>query len=231
MGILATLLVASLLLMLNIHLNIEKAKAQQEALAMQKKEPSYFENPQFIFQTSIYPFYSKTKTDIVMMGSSHTQMVNWDELLPNKYIKTRGIGSDIVEGYCHRINNILMLKPTKCFVEMGTNDIIKNTPLDSFRKYAKSVLDTLQVCGIKTYCILCFYASTHYDNYIIHNRKVDSINAIIRTLHPAYNIDLNHFLYLHQECDTTMYQSDGIHLNAAAYIKWKKEIEKCLGEK
>lgn len=227
-GILTTLLLSSLLLMLNIHLNIKKAREHQEALAMQKKEPAYYENPQYLFQTSMYPFYPKSKTDIVMMGSSHTQMVNWDELLPNNYIKTRGIGSDIVEGYHHRLNDILMLTPTTCFIEMGTNDIIKNTPLDSFYNYAKSIIDTFTLHGIHTYIVLCFYASTQYENYIKHNLKVDSINSILRALHPMHNINLNTYLYPQKSCDTNMYQADGIHLKPAAYILWKKEIEKCL---
>lgn len=230
-GILATLLIASLLLMLNIHLNIKKIRTQQEDLALQKKEPAYYENPQYLFQTSIYPFYPKTKTDFVMMGSSHTQMVNWDELLPNKYIKTRGIGSDIAEGYYHRMNDILKLNPNTCFVEIGTNDIIKNTPLDSFRKYAKSILDTLTMHNINTYCVMCFYASKHYENYLLHNKKVDSINTIIKELHPNDNIDLNKYLYRNNICNTTLYQADGIHLSASAYIIWKNEIEKCLGGK
>lgn len=84
----------------------------------------YLFNPKYVAKASLYPLYTRQK-NIVMLGSSLTGNVNWDELLDRSDVANRGIDGDISEGILARMEYVLSVDPEICFIELGINDIAK----------------------------------------------------------------------------------------------------------
>jgi lysophospholipase L1-like esterase len=74
--------------------------------------------------------------------------VHWDELLDRGDIANRGIGSEITEGYLHRLQNILAVHPAICFIEGGANDIFVHVAITVTIKNLGRLVDTLKQAHI-----------------------------------------------------------------------------------
>lgn len=219
-------------LLLNIHYNISKVKKQRQQELSLPDTLKYSDNPFYIEQTGLFNIYKNQKTNIVMLGSSFTQRVNWNELLGRTDIANRGIGSDVSEGYLHRMNNVLNLKPAICFVEIGANDIIKKLPVDSILKNTLRVINQLKSYNIEVVLTKCFYATEKLENYKSYNLKADSLNKRFDKIESAITLlDINPEIAENKTRKAAYALADGIHLNAKACLLWKKEIEKVLAQK
>jgi lysophospholipase L1-like esterase len=166
-----------------------------------------------------------------MLGTSHVYKAHLDELLHRSDIANRGIGSDITEGYLHRLQYVFASHPKICFLEGGVNDIYEHIPIDSVITHLRKIVDTLTAAQIVPIMHTVFYVAAFYPGSSRFNKQVAALNKKIVALaakrHIAY-IDLNPIIapgrvLLPQYC-----QPDGIHLNASAYLRWKDEIEKVL---
>ncbi len=220
---------ATVFLLLNIHYNISKVKRQREQELSYQDTLKYSDNPFYVEQTGLFDIYKKQKANIVMLGSSFTQRVSWSELLGRNDIANRGVGSDVSEGYRHRLRSVLDLKPVICFVEIGANDIIKNIPLDSIYVNTIHIINDLKFCNIDVVLTKCFYATPAFENYESYNLKADSLNNRFDKIGPSITLlDINPEIAESRKRKKEFALADGIHLNAKGYWVWKKAIEKVL---
>jgi lysophospholipase L1-like esterase len=221
---------ASIFLLLNIHHNISNVKKQRAQRMLPPDSLRFDENPVYTEQTGLFDIYKKHQAAIVMLGSSFTQRVHWNELLEREDVANRGIGSDVTEGYLHRLQDVIDLQPAVCFIEAGANDIVKGRPLDSIYAHIALLASRLQQKIPLVVVSSCFFVTAQFEGYESFNRKADSLNQMLHNIPQIKIIDINPLICSGNTRESRFAQSDGIHLSASAYLIWKNEIEKVLSQ-
>jgi lysophospholipase L1-like esterase len=83
-----------------------------------------------IFKLKVDQFRSfpNSRKDIIFLGNSITDGVDWVELVGNRHAKNRGISGDITFGVLERLDEVIEGQPAKVFILIGINDISRNIP-------------------------------------------------------------------------------------------------------
>ncbi len=206
---------------------------------------NYLNNPIYQRQIEFYKIYKPVDTKIVMLGNSLTHGVDWNNLLGRNDVVEMGIVSDILSGYYSRLHFVTELKPKVCFILGGLNDIYQWIPVETiFDDYVK-VIERLRRSGITVVIQSTLYAGRDWGKDWLsannpevnaaeinkeRNTQVDRLNMLLRDYAIKNNIeyiDLNNLMsrgnYLRSEITY-----DGVHLNAAGYKIWGREVEKIL---
>ena len=166
---------------------------------------------------------------IVFLGNSITAGNEWAEMLGNPNVLNRGIPGDHCDGICARLDDVLKNRPSKIFLMAGVNDLAFYPPSNVLPKY---------VCLVETildkapYTTLYLQSVLPVNNIVsptpVENDDICTFNGEIRKFAEAKGltfIDLYPLLLdLNGNLDAA-YTLDGIHLNGAAYLKWKEKIE------
>ncbi|MCC7030472.1 MAG: hypothetical protein IT257_09210 [Chitinophagaceae bacterium] len=217
-------------LLLNIHRNLSNVKKKRAQTFAEADSLRFDQNPVYIEQIQLFEVYGKHQSDIVMLGSSFTQRVSWQELLQRNDVANRGVGSDVTEGYLHRLQTVLALQPEVCFVEAGANDIVKNRSVDTICRNMTLIVQNLQQKIPHVVLTKCFYVTEQFPGYEAFNRKADSLNQRLEQIPRIRCIDLNPVIAKDKIRSRRYALADGIHLNAEAYLIWKAEVEKVLAQ-
>jgi len=186
----------------------------------------YTDNYFYDEQTDYFSVYH-TDAKIVMLGNSLFARIQWHELLGRNDVANRGIGSDITEGYKHRLQYVYNCHPAICFVEGGINDMGYKIPGSVMLQNISDITDSLRAHSIIPVLHTVVYAPARP---IIHSDLNDTIrkyNTGLKQLAAAKNadvIDLNPALAPDGILQDKYAAKDGIHLSAAAYLVWKEEI-------
>jgi len=165
--------------------------------------------------------------NVVMLGDSHTSMVNWSELLGRGDVASRGIERDITEGFIRRINSIIDLKPKFCFIQGGLNDLYLGFSKEYIINNLQILIDTLYQNNIKSSLTTVTFVSKEKNGKMPINDKVKELNELIFQLAKKNNIpliDLNGKLsdgdYLGDEYSAP----DGLHFSNKSYQFWKNTV-------
>jgi len=198
----------------------------------QEANYSYLNNYNYANYTIVYPLYKEQK-NIVMLGNSLTNHVNWNELLNRPDISNRGIGGDITAGFIARIKYIINVKPKICFIEGGINDINIGIQQDTIIKNLTSIIDTLQTNGIKPVIATVTLLAKHYklQDPTEQNKKIKNLNKQIFQIAKEKKInliDLNQYVSNESFINPEYIVDDGIHFTDKTYLIWKREVEKIL---
>lgn len=222
----------SLGILLNVHLNLkrtwnERARQQAEVLKQQKLD-NFRNNPQYALNRSLHALYGASSQEIVMLGTSLTAGLNWQEAFPASRIANRGIGSDVAEGMCYRIGDVLALHPKLCCIEAGTNDILFHYPVSKTMVYVNGIIDSLQGHHVQMlFTLIPLFARSHQtaeSSNIIINQLNDSLRGLCqRRSIPV--IDLNPVMAENGFRKPAYSQGDGVHLNAAGYSVWIRALQ------
>lgn len=203
---------------------VNDSRAQEEAL--------YLRNKNYHLQTALYALYKPEQRDVVMLGNSLTQWVDWNELLGRRTIANRGIASDVTEGYLHRMHYVITLRPKLCFIEGGINDIYAGVPVNQVFANFVRIVDTLRAHNIIPVIQSTLYVSPKWRDSADKNRLVQQLNRRLEELAGRLGIvflDLNRVLssdgVLRDE-----FTYDGLHLNASGYAVWGQEVGRALAQ-
>ena len=178
-----------------------------------------------------YQSIFKGKRQIVMLGNSLTFRMHWDELLDRPDVANRGIGSDVIKGFYHRLDKVIELDPKICFIEGGANDIDFGVSLDSSFIYLSMIVDSLKVIGIIPVVSHVIYVTKYYPGGDRFNHQARLFNEKINQMAVEKNIDV---INLNPELAPSGYlvdsfaQSDGIHLKSMAYSIWRNKVRDIL---
>lgn len=182
------------------------------------------------FEAQLYKSYPHAASDIVFLGNSITDRVDWNELLGICNVHNRGISGDITFGVLERLDEVTGGKPAKVFILIGINDISRNIP-DSIiaRNYRRIVQRIRQESpDTKIYFQTLLPVNNEFTQFKNHYNKDEHIlwlNEQIRALEKKEHIqviDLHpHFLNEEKKLDSS-YTLDGLHLNAEGYKVWAK---------
>jgi lysophospholipase L1-like esterase len=195
---------------------------------------AYFKNrPYYKEKLSKYDIYSK-QANIVMLGSSFTDDIDWNELLNRSDVINRGIGAEIIATMLDRMPYVLNVNPKICFIECGINDIDNNIPLATSMQQLGQVVNILQKDSIMVVLTAVTYLADIAPNYKKRNEKITAFNIELYKLAQQKNcvvVNNNTKMSPNNLLRKALCKYDGLHYLPAAYLLWKEEVLKVLKEK
>lgn len=205
----------------------------------------YLNNPNYQLQIGYYDLYKTKQADIVMLGNSLTHGANWNELLGRPNVVSRGIPSDILEGFLHRMDYIYKLNPKICFIMGGVNDIYSWIPLETiFQNYIR-VINGLKARNIRVVIQSTLHTGPNWGKEWIEtnrpdlnvreynaerNNQISELNRMLASYAKQNKID---FIDLNTNMSSFNFLKshltwDGTHLNANGYKIWSKAVDNLL---
>ena len=179
---------------------------------------------------TLFRLLPDTKGEIVFLGNSITDIGEWAEIWQNPKVKNRGISSDITFGVLARLDEVLSAKPKKLFVLIGVNDIARNIPDAAILANYRCLIDRVRQESPRTQLIMQSVLPTNdefkpFKNHYGKDDRIRAVNvgmqALCADLGVAF-VDLYaRFLDASGKLDKE-YTNDGLHLNGAGYMLWKK---------
>lgn len=210
------------------------------ALATQAYAGSYDSSPQGQGVASRVAQSSATKDsrkDIVFLGDSITAGGTWNQFFPEHRALNRGISGDTTQAIFDRLHTLYALNPRILFLLVGVNDLNAQVAMaktvENYRAILQQLKQNLPATEIYVQSVLpvddrCCFAN---------NRDIKRLNEQLRVL--AQELELKYIdLYpAFTDADGQLRRRlshDGIHLLAAGYRLWVKQIapvvEKHLNE-
>jgi lysophospholipase L1-like esterase len=190
----------------------------------------YLLNKNYANKIGLYDLYKTEHADVVMLGNSLTEWVDWNELLGRKNIANRGIASDVTGGYLHRMEYVYKLKPTICFVEGGINDIYADVPVDVvFENYVK-IIEGLRTHNIIPIVQSTLFVSPKWHHALEKNKEVAALNTLLEEYSRKHGIEFIN-LNTRMSSNSLLHDElthDGVHLTAAGYKIWGNEVDNVL---
>ena len=174
----------------------------------------------------------QTAGDIVFIGNSITDGVEWSELFDDKRIKNRGISGDITAGVINRIDEVTGRKPAKIFLMIGVNDLARKISADSVLKNMFWIASYIkqQTPATQLYMQSILPINDIYKKFGTHTDKgeqIKKVNAQLQKSAAAYHytyIDLHRAFSDGQGKMDASLTNDGLHLKGEAYLLWKHLI-------
>ncbi len=188
---------------------------------------STFRPNNFANRVDNFRSYPNSEKDIVFLGNSIMDFVDWHELLQLSEARNRGISGDITFGILERLDEVTAGKPAKLFILIGINDISRNIPDSIILANYQKIISYTKAASPKTkiyfHTLLpvnnTFPAKNHFnkDTHILAvNKGLKDLcaveNVTLLDIHPQF-LDMEKRLH-------KQYTYDGLHLNIAGYIKW-----------
>ena len=227
--ILLNLILASLLLVVCLHYSIPTKilkKIGIRSASAWKSEYKYNEDKYYNRSRHLFAVYKPKEINLVMLGDSITNAVDWNELLSRTDVANRGIGGDSTEGIINRLDDIYALNPKVCFIMAGINEVIHGIQYEGIVANYKRIINDLTAHNITTVIQSTLYVSPKRRNHRLINLRVKKLNDMLRTYaeqNQIVFIDVNRALSddfaLKEE-----YTYDGTHLLAHGYAKWRDLI-------
>lgn len=196
----------------------------------ERRVHSYLDNAQYIEQVNIQSAYNKP-AKILFLGNSHVYKARWDELLDRGDVAVRGIGSDVTQGYIHRLDQVLAAHPRVVFVEGGANDLYYHVPADSIIANMTVIIDFLKANNVIPVLHQLPPVAKDEPTASTYNVQVRELNTRIAQLARANNlqcIDLYTLLSQDGYLADRFHQPDGVHLTGDAYKAWAVEVNTVL---
>ena len=207
----------------------------------------YMKNSVYPLKIELFQIYKKIPADIVMLGDSRTDGVNWNELLGRANIVARGIPSDVTEGYLARMEYVYNLEPRYCIIQGGLNDIYNWTAVEKIYQNYLKIISGLRSKGIKPILQSVIYAGKIWGkDYLVRtnskmkaedvnkerNQEIAKLNKMLKSYakrNDIIYIELNDEMSFRGLLKDEL-THDGVHLNARGYKIWGKKIDEVLKE-
>jgi lysophospholipase L1-like esterase len=170
--------------------------------------------------------------EIIFLGDSITDIAEWAELFGKKNIRNRGISTDNTFGVLARLDEVVESKPAKIFLMIGINDMAKRTPDNIIVQNIQRIVQYVSVHSPKTKLIIQSILPTNneFPEFAGYQNKDEHIRMVNQQLASFCDIKKIPFVNLYplfldaNNKLSKQYTSDGLHLNGAGYILWKKVL-------
>jgi lysophospholipase L1-like esterase len=188
----------------------------------------------YFHRKNLFEMLTPKEGAIVFLGNSITAQNEWAEMLDNPQILNRGIPGDHCDGMSARLDEVLKNRPSKIFLMAGVNDLAFYPPSKVLPKYESLVGAILTKSPqTKLYLQSLLPVNNIVSPTPVDNDDIRTLNEGIRKLAEAKGLTYIDLYPLLLDLDGNLdaaYTSDGIHLNGAAYLKWKEAIKNAVGE-
>jgi lysophospholipase L1-like esterase len=205
-------------------------------LAQQATIDSAVRPAAYNLRLALFKSYPNSPKDIIFLGNSITQGVDWAELLQNPNCKNRGISGDITYGVLERLSEVTEGKPAKVFVLIGINDIEHNIPdtliVNNYRRIIRQIKAESPKTKIYFHTLLPVNNEfTQFKKHYNKDEHIAFVNSELKKIAEEEKITLidlhPHFLDASNKLDKR-YTQDGLHLNAAGYQVWAGILKQYL---
>jgi lysophospholipase L1-like esterase len=174
------------------------------------------------------------KNRIVFLGNSITEFADWRKLLNDSTVINRGIAADNTFGVLDRLEDVIVRKPVKVFLEIGINDIGQNIPLAIIRDNVIKIVNRFHQYSPSTNVYVTSIlpinenAKKEYPE-LYHNDLIVQVNQMIEkesTTNKFTFINVNTALRSpNGTLSLEFANSDGVHLNEKGYSVWIKLLK------
>jgi lysophospholipase L1-like esterase len=192
---------------------------------------AYYNNrPAYKEELARYDVYGK-QAPIVMLGTSLSQDIDWNELLNRGDIVNRSYGGDIIEVMQSRLPYILAVHPKICFIEGGINDIDTNISPDKSLAQLSALIDSLKRNSIIPVLTAITAVTNTAHKHVERNAAIAAFNTALVSLAKEKNIDIiNNNTRLAPEgfLRDEYAKADGLHFQPATYLIWKEAVQVIL---
>ncbi|HHB80000.1 MAG TPA: sialate O-acetylesterase [Saprospiraceae bacterium] len=179
---------------------------------------------------SLFGELKTTREDIIWLGDSLTEKGEWSELFGDGRHKNRGISGDYAAGVLERLPVILRNQPKAIFLMIGTNDLLMGMSPTNLLGYYRKVVEKILEESPDSELVIESVLPINDKEWVLpaKNKAIFMFNEKLQELavekHLVY-VDLyGKFVDETGRLDKK-YTHDGIHLNGAAYLVWKKTID------
>ncbi len=190
----------------------------------------------FVLKADQFRSYPDSRKDIIFLGNSITAGTDWMELLGNKNMRNRGISGDITFGVLERLNEVTSGKPACVFILIGINDVARGIPdsviLHNYHRIIRRI--KTESPGTKIYFHTLLPVNNEFTpsrNHFNRDEHILYINKELKKMGESERITIidlyTPFLDASNKLDKK-YTYDGLHLNAAGYLKWAEILKKYL---
>ena len=174
---------------------------------------------------------SNEEASIVMVGNSHFDFANWEEMFPGKGIVTQGVGGACTIDILERVDGILKTKANKVFLQIGLGDFtaLNHSVEVVFYRY-KQIVELLGFSINQVFILSTIKVNSDImgEDYLRINHLIDSLNIQLSTLGARSGIkyiDIN-FNLCTDGCLKEDLSYDGVHLNEQGYKVLKNSLHK-----
>lgn len=173
-------------------------------------------------------------SDIVFLGNSLTDFFELSEFFGRLDIKNRGIGGDLTSDVLRRLAPITAGRPRQLFLEIGINDLLQGISVDSTLKNIELIVESIKAVSPRTDIVLTSLLPTNWNRTNTDKRVLPEIAQLNEKLNEMAHAKDLHYLdlypdYLDNDGMAKTYDcGDGLHLNGAGYLFWKKKIDPLL---
>jgi lysophospholipase L1-like esterase len=171
---------------------------------------------------------------IIFLGNSLTEGFNLD-ILGDSTLINRGISGDFTEGVVKRIDEVISLKPSKLFIEIGINDLIEKISVREICRNYEQIIERVQkACPFTKIYIQSLLPVHLQGSFVTSNEDVNEVvreqNVALKALADKMNvpfIDLYSHFVVNNEMNPRL-NYDGVHLVNEGYAIWKDVISSYL---
>ena len=168
--------------------------------------------------------------EIVFLGDSITNYVDFHKYLPSYRIINMGIAGDTTSGVLRRLNEVIAFEPSKLFLMIGINDICDGIETAPIVRSIRKILERVQARSPKTKIYLQSVFPVRLTDPRI-NPEVRALNTSLKSLSEAMDwtfVDLYPLLLADDGELAEEYTVDGLHLSDSAMSKWMSFIKQYL---
>ncbi|MFQ5445542.1 MAG: GDSL-type esterase/lipase family protein [Saprospiraceae bacterium] len=183
----------------------------------------------YAHRVDIFQMLPKTQSAIVFLGNSLTAQNEWAEMFGRPDILNRGIPGDHAGGMLERLGEISRHKPSKIFLMAGINDLCFHSPevvVGKCQNLVEAILHEMP--STRLYIQSVLPVNNDVVKTPVKNEGIIFVNDKMRAYARSKGlifIDL-YPLFLDKKGNLdAVYTLDGVHINGAAYLKWKAAIE------
>ncbi|MGN6540355.1 MAG: GDSL-type esterase/lipase family protein [Ginsengibacter sp.] len=186
------------------------------------------------FKVQLYQSYPRSENEVIFLGNSITERVDWNELLGICNVQNRGISGDITFGVLQRLSEVIDEHPKKVFILIGINDVSRNIPDSIILKNYRRIIERIKAGSrdTKIYFQTLLPVNNEFTQFKSHYNKDEHIlwlNEQIKKLGREEKITVidlyPHFLDNQNKLDKK-YTLDGLHPNAEGYKVWAAILKK-----
>ena len=230
-----TLLIIIIAGLLSSFLTLKYYAPLRARFLTQRTAATLINEPYYMIKKSIFESMPKYNNEIIFLGDSLTDYVQFSEIFPDLPVINRGIAGDTTTGVLYRLDEIISRKPAKLFIHIGLNDIVyKVTPAEiagNIRKIVERVKSGSPETKIYLETILP----------VVNNGKfqtdrpseiIKSVNELLPEIAKDFDCKLldNYKFFAEDDNMPERYSIDGVHMNGAGILKWMKFLEPYIKE-
>lgn len=162
---------------------------------------------------------------VAFVGDSLTERGDWAAMFPGVALRNYGVDGDTTIRLPRRLNLVIAARPAKIFLMIGTNDIGAHEapPRDVVPRYAQ-IVRRIRAGLPEAHLVIESLLPREAE----YGARIQTLNHDLQTLaqaNGAVYVDLFPDFAASDGSLRPEFTTDGLHLNAAGYDRWRRLIE------